>query len=71
MSNIQNGFEFDWDSAIEKDGEEFVLLPEGKYDFEVTGFERQRYTPAQTAVCRHARWRCSNCASAVNWGRQQ
>lgn len=45
MSNIQNGFEFDWDSAIEKDGEEFVLLPEGKYNFEVTGFERQRYTP--------------------------
>ena len=47
MSNInQNGFEFDWDSAIEHDGQEFVVLPEGEYEFEVVGFERQRYTPA-------------------------
>lgn len=45
MSNI-NGFEFDWDSPIEHDGEEIVVLPEGEYDFEVVGFERQRYSPS-------------------------
>lgn len=45
MSNI-NGFEFDWDTPIEHDGEEIVVLPEGEYDFEVVGFERQRYSPS-------------------------
>lgn len=46
MSNINTGFEFDWDSPIENDGESsYTVLPEGTYDFEVTGFERQRYTP--------------------------
>ena len=34
--------EFGWDDAIEKDSE-FELLPEGDYDFEVTGFERARH----------------------------
>lgn len=45
MSNI-NGFEFDWDSEIEHDAEENVLLPEGEYDFEVLGYDRQRYSPS-------------------------
>lgn len=35
--------EFDWNDSIENDGQEFVLLPEGDYDFEVTGFERARH----------------------------
>jgi len=39
------GYEFGWDDTIEKDGLEFVTLPEGDYDFEVIEFERERYTP--------------------------
>ena len=34
---------FDWDDAIENDGQEFITLPEGDYVFTVTGFERGRY----------------------------
>lgn len=37
------GVELGWEDTIEKDAPEFVLLPEGDYDFEVTGFERARY----------------------------
>jgi len=35
--------ELGWDDQIENDGPEFVTLPEGDYDFEVTGFERARH----------------------------
>lgn len=38
-----NGYELGWDSAIENDGPEFILLPEGDYDFEITNFERGRH----------------------------
>lgn len=34
---------YDWDDEIENDGQSFELLPEGDYDFTVTGFERERY----------------------------
>ena len=34
--------EFGWDDEIEHDSPEFVLLPDGDYDFEVTEFERGR-----------------------------
>jgi hypothetical protein len=30
----------DWDDAIENDGQEFIILPEGDYNFTVTDFER-------------------------------
>ncbi len=33
----------DWDSAIENDGQEFIILPEGDYVFTVTDFERGRF----------------------------
>lgn len=36
--------EFGWDDEIEKDGSDFILLPEGDYDFEVVNFERARHT---------------------------
>ena len=41
MSTIYEDFEraLDWDDEIEKENE-FVLLPEGVYDFEVIKFER-------------------------------
>lgn len=33
----------EWDDVIENDGQEFVLLPEGDYQFEVVAFERGRF----------------------------
>jgi hypothetical protein len=35
--------ELDWDDQIEDDGPEFIILPPGDYDFEVTDFERGRH----------------------------
>lgn len=37
-----NDIAIGWDDTIENDNE-FVLLPEGDYDFEVVGFERKRF----------------------------
>lgn len=37
------GREYGWDDQIEKDSPDFVTLPEGDYDFEVTDFERGRH----------------------------
>lgn len=34
---------YGWDDEIVNDGQEFILLKPGDYDFEVTGFERGRY----------------------------
>lgn len=33
----------DWDSPIEDDGNGFILLPEGDYEFVVSGFERGQH----------------------------
>lgn len=41
--NNENGKELDWDSEIENESPDFVLLPEGEYEFEVISFERARY----------------------------
>jgi len=41
MSN--QGYELSWDGQIENDSPEFVVLPEGDYDFEVIDFERARH----------------------------
>ncbi|HWQ42798.1 MAG TPA: DUF669 domain-containing protein [Desulfosporosinus sp.] len=41
MSN--EGREFSWDDSIENDSPDFVVLPEGDYDFEVMEFERARH----------------------------
>lgn len=50
MSDINNqGFELDWDSEIEKDGQEYITLPEGVYPFTVMNFERARYNPSAKA----------------------
>lgn len=35
--------ELGWEDEIENDGADFILLPEGDYDFEVTGFSRARH----------------------------
>ena len=33
----------DWDSEIQSDGDELIILPEGDYVFEVTDFERGHF----------------------------
>ncbi len=45
MSEIEK--ELSWDDQIENDGPEFVLLPEGDYNFEITGFERGRHNGSE------------------------
>jgi hypothetical protein len=37
----------DWNDSIENDGQEFVLLPDGEYNFTVTNFERGRFPGGQ------------------------
>ena len=37
------GRAFGWDDEFTNEQQEFVLLPEGDYPFEVTGMERARY----------------------------
>lgn len=46
---MADGYEFGWEDTIEKDGPDYVLLPEGEYDFEVVKFERSRYSPREGA----------------------
>ena len=41
-NNMNDGC-LDWGDAIEKDGQEFVILPEGDYVFTVVDFERGRH----------------------------
>ena len=48
MENEKNMF-LDWDDAIESDGQEFVILEEGDYNFTVTDFERGRF-PGGTKI---------------------
>lgn len=46
-ANNNEGYELKWDSAIEKDSPEYILLPEGDYDFTVTKFERGRHNGSE------------------------
>jgi hypothetical protein len=39
--------ELGWDDEIEKDGGDFVLLPDGDYNFEVIDFERGRHSGSE------------------------
>jgi len=41
------GYELGWDSTIENDGPEYVLFPEGDYEFEVIEFERSRHSGSE------------------------
>lgn len=45
----------DWDDCIENDGQEFVLLKEGDYNFRVAAFERGRHAgSAKVPPCNKA-----------------
>lgn len=41
--NENMGYELDWNASIENDSQDWELLPEGDYDFEVLSFERSRH----------------------------
>ena len=43
MENQNVDRELGWDDSVEKDGGEFILLPEGEYEVTVVSFERGRY----------------------------
>lgn len=43
MSFTEAEREFSWEDIIENDSPEYTLLPEGDYEFTVTGFERERH----------------------------
>ena len=52
---INNNTGMDWDDAIENDGQEFIILPEGDYNFTVTDFERGRFPgSAKMSPCNKA-----------------
>ena len=39
--------ELGWDDAIERDTPDFILLPEGEYDFTVDHFDRERFSGSE------------------------
>ena len=41
--NLNIEREFEWNDTIEHDSDEFIILPAGDYDFEITNFERARH----------------------------
>lgn len=45
----ENNMIMDWNDSIESDGTEYILLPEGDYNFEVINFERGRF-PGSTKI---------------------
>lgn len=55
MAMEELGRELGWDDEIVNDSEEFVLLPDGDYYFEVVGMERSRFDgSAKMAPCNMA-----------------
>lgn len=54
MSNMER--ELGWDDTIINDGATFILLPEGDYNFTVSGFERARFAgSANLPACNQAK----------------
>ena len=53
--NNTNNIGMDWDDVIENDGQEYIVLPEGDYNFTVTDFERGHFPgSAKMAPCNKA-----------------
>jgi hypothetical protein len=62
MENFQ---EYGWEDTIENEGSEFVLLPEGDYDFTVTKIERTRHNGSEKMpACNMAK------VTVTVWGQQ-
>lgn len=47
MENNNNLQALEWDSTIENEGTDFVLLPEGEYTFTVKGFKRSYHNGSE------------------------
>lgn len=56
MSEINNNnFALEWNDQISNDGQEFILLPEGDYNYTVIDFERGRFNgSAKIPACNKA-----------------
>ena len=54
MNEMNTDRALSWDDEFTNEQQEFVLLPEGDYAFEVTGMERARFEAAPS--CRPAPW---------------
>ncbi|MGN0902406.1 MAG: hypothetical protein ACI4M9_03900, partial [Succinivibrio sp.] len=55
MENVNENYEIGWDDDIEKDGNEFILLDEGEYEFTISKFERGRFPgSAKIPACNKA-----------------
>ena len=53
--NMANNVAMDWNDTIENDGQEFIILPEGDYNFVVSAFERGRFPgSAKMQACNKA-----------------
>ena len=53
--NMANNVGMDWNDTIENDGQEFIILPEGDYNFVVSAFERGRFPgSAKMQTCNKA-----------------
>ena len=53
--NMANNVAMDWNDTIENDGQEFIILPEGDYNFVVSVFERGRFPgSAKMQACNKA-----------------
>ena len=55
--------EYGWEDEIVNEGGDFVLLPEGDYDFTVAKYERARHEGGQK--CRPAIWQRSHSPFGV------
>lgn len=54
--NNEDVFEFGWEDEIENEGSDFVLLPEGDYEFCIKKIERARYAgSAKVRECNQAK----------------
>lgn len=52
---VNNNVGMDWNDTIENDGQEFIILPEGDYNFVVSGLERGRFPgSAKMQACNKA-----------------
>ena len=47
---MDNFMEYGWEDEIVNEGGEFVLLPEGDYDFTVAKYERARTSSCATSL---------------------
>lgn len=55
MAENTQGFALDWESEIDTDGNDYLVLEEGDYDFTAVSFERKQYPgSAKIPACKKA-----------------